>query len=151
VHVDEDLAEAAVVVFAGAQVDLVAADDGLLGVALAAVRQLLAVARDLLDDPLDDLLGDLTRGAAAAPRPISASIGVVLVLVILDQRGGAAATAWSRRGRARWPSAPASRTACRRLAVVDVASLGMLIVLEIAPEMNGWAAAIMRMWLSTER
>ncbi|MNC96717.1 hypothetical protein D3C83_141670 [compost metagenome] len=27
----------------------------------------------------------------------------------------------------------------------------MLMVLEIAPEMNGCAAAIMRMWLSTER
>ena len=27
----------------------------------------------------------------------------------------------------------------------------MLIVLEMAPEMNGWAAAIMRMWLSTEQ
>jgi hypothetical protein len=32
-----------------------------------------------------------------------------------------------------------------------VASFGMLMVLEIAPEMNGCAAAIMRMWLSTER
>jgi hypothetical protein len=32
-----------------------------------------------------------------------------------------------------------------------VASLGMLMVLEIAPEMNGWAAAIMRMWLSTDK
>ena len=27
----------------------------------------------------------------------------------------------------------------------------MLMVLEIAPEMNGWAAAIMRMWLAVER
>ena len=45
VHVDEDLAEPAVVVFAGAQIDLVAADDGLLGVALAAVGQLLALAQ----------------------------------------------------------------------------------------------------------
>ena len=27
-----------------------------------------------------------------------------------------------------------------------VASLGMLIVLEMAPEMNGWAAAIILMW-----
>ena len=27
----------------------------------------------------------------------------------------------------------------------------MLMVLEIAPEMKGCAAAIMRMWLSTER
>ena len=61
VHVDEDLAEAAVVVFAGAQIDLVAADHGLLGVALAAVRQLLALAQhgDALDDLLDDALGEL--------------------------------------------------------------------------------------------
>ena len=39
VHVDEDLAEPPVVVFAGAQIDLVAADDRLLDVALAAVGQ----------------------------------------------------------------------------------------------------------------
>jgi hypothetical protein len=45
VHVDEDLAEAAVLVLAGAQVDLVAADVGLLGVALAAVGQLRRLAR----------------------------------------------------------------------------------------------------------
>ena len=32
-----------------------------------------------------------------------------------------------------------------------VAAFGMLMVLEIAPEMKGCAAAIMRMWLSTER
>ncbi len=32
-----------------------------------------------------------------------------------------------------------------------VAAFGMLIVLEIAPEMNDWADAIMWMWLSTLR
>ena len=32
-----------------------------------------------------------------------------------------------------------------------LASSGMLMVLEMAPEMNGCAAAIMRIWLSTER
>ena len=32
-----------------------------------------------------------------------------------------------------------------------VASFGMLMVLEMAPEMKGCAAAIMRMWLSTDR
>ena len=76
VHVDEDLAEAAVVVFAGAQVDLVPADDRLLGVALAAVGQLLALAqhRDALDDLLDDLsVRPVTRAAVGlldeAPRP----------------------------------------------------------------------------------
>ncbi len=59
VHVDEDLADAAVVIFAGAQIDLVAADHRLLGVALAAGGQLLALAQhgDALDDLLDDLFG----------------------------------------------------------------------------------------------
>jgi hypothetical protein len=76
VHVDEDLAEAAVVVFAGAQIDLVAADHGLLGVALAAVGQLLALARDdALDDALDDSRRDARarRGLREAPRPSSSS------------------------------------------------------------------------------
>ena len=58
VHVDEDLADAAVLVFAGAQVDLVAADDGLLGVALAPLGQAAALADGALDDPLDDPFGD---------------------------------------------------------------------------------------------
>jgi hypothetical protein len=43
-----------------------------------------------------------------------------------------------------------SRTSTRRVDRRDlgstVASLGMLIVLEIAPDRNGWAAAIMRTW-----
>ena len=64
VHVDEDLAEPAVVIFAGAQIDLVAADHRLLGVALAAVGHALALAHhdDALDDLLDHLLGE--RGGA---------------------------------------------------------------------------------------
>ena len=65
VHVDEDLAEVAVLVFAGPEVDLVAADDGLLGVALAPLRQAFAqgpLAGHLLDDDLlHDLLGDDRR------------------------------------------------------------------------------------------
>jgi hypothetical protein len=71
VHVDEDLAEAAVVVFAGAQVHLVAADDGLLGVALAAVGSFSRSRYEPLDDPLDDLLGhgDGARGGGLAPAP----------------------------------------------------------------------------------
>ena len=44
VHVDEDLAEPPVLVLAGAEIDLVAADGGLLRVALAPVGQLLALA-----------------------------------------------------------------------------------------------------------
>jgi hypothetical protein len=64
VHVDEDLADPAVLVLAGAQVDLVAADDGFLGVALAALRQPVAFVRtlhDSLDDPLGDDLGAFGR------------------------------------------------------------------------------------------
>ena len=55
VHVDEDLAELAFVILAGVQIDLVAADRGLLDIAFAAVRQLAALALALhhpLDDPL---------------------------------------------------------------------------------------------------
>ena len=67
VHVDEDLAEAAVIVFAGAQIDLVTADHRLLGVTLAAIGHLLAVAHDddALDQLLDDLLGDAAWRAPA--------------------------------------------------------------------------------------
>ena len=59
-HVDEDFAEPAVLVFAGAQIDLVAADDRLLRVALAAVGQTppLALPHDALDHPFDDALDD---------------------------------------------------------------------------------------------
>ena len=77
VHVDEDLADTAVVEFAGAQVNLVAADDGFLGVALcggpAAFRGRGRRPRSMM--PLDDLLGDrdslarAPRALASAPRP----------------------------------------------------------------------------------
>ena len=43
VHVDEDLAEFAIVELAGVQIDLVAADRGFLDVALAAIRQAAAL------------------------------------------------------------------------------------------------------------
>ena len=59
VHVDEDLGEAAVLVFAGAQIDLVAADRRLLRIALAAIRQ--AAALGALDHALDDPLGHGNR------------------------------------------------------------------------------------------
>jgi hypothetical protein len=69
VHVDEDLAQRAVLVLAGAQVDLVTADDGLLGVALAPFGQLLAVGLDDLldDDLLDDLLGQTCAFSMVEP------------------------------------------------------------------------------------
>ena len=64
VHVDEDLAEPPVLIFAGAQIDLVPADDGLLGIALAAVGQTLALAGAL--DPLDHALDDFFRNRGGA-------------------------------------------------------------------------------------
>ena len=51
--------EPAVVVFAGAQIDLVPADHGLLGVALAPVGHALALAHH--HDALDDFLHNLLR------------------------------------------------------------------------------------------
>ena len=87
VHVDEDLAEAAVVELAGAEIDLVAADDRLLGVALAAVRQFFAVAVETLDDALDDLLGDLrgARGGGCCDQRLDRI--VLVLLVVGDERG----------------------------------------------------------------
>ena len=63
VHVDENLAQAAIAVFAGAQVNLMPAHDGLLRIALAPFGQLFAVgADDFLDDDLfNDLLGNHCR------------------------------------------------------------------------------------------
>jgi hypothetical protein len=50
VHVDEDLAQLAILELAGVQIDLVAADRGFLDIALAAVGQLAP-----LGGALDDL------------------------------------------------------------------------------------------------
>ena len=89
VHVDEDLADAPVLVLAGAQVHLVAADHRLLGVALAAVGQPLAVAVAL--DPLDHALDDLLRDDGGARRQRRRQHGVDrlvdLVLLVGDQLG----------------------------------------------------------------
>src|SRR6267154_2211926 len=83
VHVDKDLAEPAVVVFAGAQIDLVAADHGLLGVALAAVGQLLALAnhRDALNHLLHHALGE--RGGARRHRLLDGGRHAVVVVLLL--------------------------------------------------------------------
>ena len=56
VHVDEDLAEPAIAVFARVQVDLVAPDGRFLNITLAAGGQFLTLARPL-DDALDDAFG----------------------------------------------------------------------------------------------
>ena len=59
VHVDEDFGQPAVFVFAGPEIDLVAADGRLLGVSLAAMRRPFAFGGpdDLLDHPFGDDLG----------------------------------------------------------------------------------------------
>ncbi len=87
VHVDEDLAEPAIVIFAGAQIDLVAADHGLLGIALAAVGELLAFAnhRDALHHLLDHALSE--RGGARRHRLLDEGRHglIVLLLVVGDE------------------------------------------------------------------
>jgi hypothetical protein len=88
VHVDEDLAQRAVLVFAGAQVDLVPADDGLLGVALAALRHLLAVARTISLTTTFSTIFSASTCAFSCGCRFRALGGL---LVILDQR---AASGW---------------------------------------------------------
>lgn len=58
VHVDEDLAEGAVLELAGSEVDLVAADSGLLGIALSTTREGAAAG----DVAVDELGGDFGDG-----------------------------------------------------------------------------------------
>jgi hypothetical protein len=77
VHVDEDFAKFAVFIFTGAQIDLVSADGGLLGIPLAARRQRTTVAtNDAFDDFFDDLFGN--SGGLGSSRLIG-------VIVFLDQ------------------------------------------------------------------
>ena len=86
VHVDEDLAKLAVLIFAGAQVDLVPADHRLLGVTLAAIWHLFATRTgDFLDYHLfDDLFGQ-NRGLVMQGAAFQHLGGLV---VILDQARG---------------------------------------------------------------
>ena len=87
VHVDEDLAEAAVVIFAGAEIHLVAADNGLLGIALAAAGELFARAHLTLDDALDDALGRCGRTVRRGEGGEDLR-GIVLVLRLVGDEGG---------------------------------------------------------------
>ncbi len=86
VHVDEDLAEPPVVVFAGAQINLVAADHRFLGVALAPCRQPLALAqhRDALDDLLHHLFGQ--AGGARRRGPLDEGFHRVLFVVLVGDQ-----------------------------------------------------------------
>ena len=72
VHVDEDLADFAVLIFTGVEIDLMASDSCLLDITLTAIRQLAAYPV-AFDDPLDNALADdgfgLWRGAAWSLAP----------------------------------------------------------------------------------
>ena len=93
VHVDKELGEPAVLVLAGAQIDLVAADRGLLRVAFAPVGQPSALAAlhhaldHPLDEPFDDPLGDQRR---ALGRRLREQLGcaVLGLLVVAEQARG---------------------------------------------------------------
>ena len=89
VHVDENLADAAVFIFAGAEIDLVPADNRLLGVALAAVGEFVAVADplDAFHNALDDLFrhGGSTRRIGLCNECLDSVVG--FLLVIRDQLG----------------------------------------------------------------
>ena len=85
-HVDEDFAQAAVLIFAGAQIHLMAANNGFLGIALAPLGQLFAVgADDFLDDHLfDDLFGQHLRLGGR----VAGGQDFFRLFVILDQGRG---------------------------------------------------------------
>ena len=87
VHVDEDFAQTAVIVFAGAEINLMTADGRFLRVALAAAGKLLALLLldvfDALDDPFHDPLGD-DVGARRHRRVGEQSFGHRLAFVVLD-------------------------------------------------------------------
>ena len=59
-HVDKYLAQSSVFVLAGAQIDLVAADNGLLGISLAPGWEAVALG-NAFNDSLDDFLRDNRR------------------------------------------------------------------------------------------
>ena len=92
-HVDKELGEPAVLVLAGAQIDLVPADDGLLRVALAPVGQpsALAALHDAFDHPLDDAFDDpLGDQRGALRRRLREQFGraVLGLLVVAKQARG---------------------------------------------------------------
>ena len=140
VHVEEDFAQSAVLVFAGAQINRVVADARFLRVAGTAIRQPSPIG----DIAVDDLFRE-REPARPAVRLCSSALRA--------SRSGASAMVLSG-----WLSFEPSRYSALALSISCqlswyalltssmVASWGILIVLEMAPETNGWAAAIIRMW-----
>ena len=66
-HVDENLTQRAVLIFARAQIHLVATDHRLLRIALAPLRQLAALRDDALHNPLGDHAGFHPGGGEGGP------------------------------------------------------------------------------------
>ena len=65
-HIDEDFTQATIFIFAGAQIDFVAADNRLLGITFATIRETITITHML--DPLDHFLDNLFghgRGAGS--------------------------------------------------------------------------------------
>ncbi len=86
VHIDEDFAQLAVFILTRAEVHLVPTHDGLLSVALAALRHLLPLTRAHLfdDDLLDDLFGQ-NRSLLVWRTAFEDFSGLI---IIFDQRSG---------------------------------------------------------------
>ncbi len=86
-HVDEDFAQASITIFAGVDIDLVAAHDCLLGVTLAAVGHAFTLAVALpFDDTLDDLFGH--RRDALGERSGGDFGHIVLVFILIGEERG---------------------------------------------------------------
>ena len=82
-HVDKHLAKAAILIFACPQIDLVAADRGFLGIALAAMRQLFTLG--IADNPLNHTFDHL-RGRCRHRR-IKRGRSILILFQIVDQAG----------------------------------------------------------------
>ena len=136
---EEDLPERAVLVDAGGDVALVAADRELVRDRLALARHPRAragLALGLLDGLGDEVVDLLLR--------VRAGRHVLALLRVGAQRlRGLRAVAVDRE---RLDAAGARRRCRRPRCRSTVESCGMLTVLEIAPEMNGWTAPIIVMW-----
>lgn len=138
VHVDEDLADAAIFVLTGCQVHFVATNGSLLSVALAAVWQLFTVTDSALNDALNNTLCNSFRTCSLwlCEDVINGVFCIILIVFQqlsvqrLRQLGTIAVKRVS--FKAKLPGEHVASLQSSTLAV-----FAMLMVLEIAPEMNG--------------
>jgi len=83
VHVDEDFAEATIIIFTGAQEDRVATNLGLLGIALAAGWQLFLFAGHAFNHAFHNPLGDSDRLGSRWHR--QELFHLVFIIFVFDQ------------------------------------------------------------------